>query len=392
MNITFLIGNGFDLNLGLKTDYRSFIKEYTKDLNEPVIMANDTYYLKKEISKDEDTWANAEIAFGKITQQFVKDGKNADLFSDCHEDFCLSLAEYLKQQQGRIDWNQNSQSIGEAFVNSINSFKSYFPPVETQNINNHESKFAGSYVFNFVNFNYTDTLYQCINAVKTNKIDIGSRVFANTKQNSRIGKIYNVNGTVDNYMVFGVNDETQVGDKKLFEGYSAEYMGQLIKADTDRLNGQNTYNNVSSLISQSDFIYIYGMSTGITDSRWWEMICEWLVGDNNHQLFIHKHAAPERGLIPRKYATYEKNVRKDFLSFSMLKGDEMDKYYDSIHIHRENIFEGLYDLSCRKPVKLSDYLLGAESETRDDDEIIKIVDKAYNATLHEDDDRILAIK
>ena len=310
------------------------------------------------------------------------------MFSDCHEDFCLSLAKYLKQQQGRIDWNQNSQSIGEAFVKSINSFKSNFPPVETQNINNHESKFAGAYVFNFINFNYTDTLYQCINAVKNNKLNIGNRVFANASHTSSIGQLYNVNGTVDNYMVFGVNDETQISDKTIFESYSAEYMGQLIKSETDRLNGQNTYNNVKELISKSDFIYIYGMSTGITDKRWWEMICEWLLLDNNHQLFIHKHSAPERGLIPRKYATYEKKMRDEFLLLSKLQYDEMAKCIESIHIDRENIFEELYDLvnlTSRQPVKLSDYLLKEELESMDDGKIKEAFDKAYKATPYEED-------
>ena len=30
MNITFMIGNGFDLNIGLKTRYKDFILEYLK--------------------------------------------------------------------------------------------------------------------------------------------------------------------------------------------------------------------------------------------------------------------------------------------------------------------------------------------------------------------------
>ena len=30
MNITFLIGNGFDRNLGLETTYSDFVKEYKK--------------------------------------------------------------------------------------------------------------------------------------------------------------------------------------------------------------------------------------------------------------------------------------------------------------------------------------------------------------------------
>lgn len=31
MNVTFLIGNGFDLNLGLATQYPDFLKEYLVD-------------------------------------------------------------------------------------------------------------------------------------------------------------------------------------------------------------------------------------------------------------------------------------------------------------------------------------------------------------------------
>ena len=30
MNITFLIGNGFDLNIGLATKYSDFLKKYTE--------------------------------------------------------------------------------------------------------------------------------------------------------------------------------------------------------------------------------------------------------------------------------------------------------------------------------------------------------------------------
>ena len=30
MKITFLVGNGFDLNLGLDTNYSDFLKEYKK--------------------------------------------------------------------------------------------------------------------------------------------------------------------------------------------------------------------------------------------------------------------------------------------------------------------------------------------------------------------------
>ncbi len=84
MNITFLIGNGFDLNLGLKTSYQDFLDYYLKNTN------NDTEIIKyfKNIIKEEqendiDTWADAEIFLGKITEKF----DDADKFLKCFEGF-----------------------------------------------------------------------------------------------------------------------------------------------------------------------------------------------------------------------------------------------------------------------------------------------------------------
>lgn len=63
MNITFLIGNGFDLNIGLATTYSAFLEEYAK----PSDKDNDLLkYFKQKILKDAKMWSNAEMAFGDI--------------------------------------------------------------------------------------------------------------------------------------------------------------------------------------------------------------------------------------------------------------------------------------------------------------------------------------
>ena len=71
MNITFLIGNGFDLNLGLETSYNSFIKKYTKGIKNAKDTDDILYYFKKKISKDIGLWSSAEEAIGKITKTFI---------------------------------------------------------------------------------------------------------------------------------------------------------------------------------------------------------------------------------------------------------------------------------------------------------------------------------
>ena len=91
MNITFLIGNGFDLNIGLETTYAKFLNEY-KSIN-----TGDSElikFFKNNILKDEALWSNAEKAFGFATKQFKEAGYGAEEFCLCHEDFCIKLAAY----------------------------------------------------------------------------------------------------------------------------------------------------------------------------------------------------------------------------------------------------------------------------------------------------------
>ena len=66
MNITFFIGNGFDLNLGLKTSFIDFIKIYKNESSDNEIIKN----FKQKICENQELWSNAEVAFGKYTADF----------------------------------------------------------------------------------------------------------------------------------------------------------------------------------------------------------------------------------------------------------------------------------------------------------------------------------
>lgn len=58
MNITFLVGNGFDLNLGLRTSYETFYKYYIK--KEPHDL------IAKFIKDDYRLWADLELGLGEF--------------------------------------------------------------------------------------------------------------------------------------------------------------------------------------------------------------------------------------------------------------------------------------------------------------------------------------
>ena len=61
MSIVHIFGNGFDLNLGLKTSFSDFLPHYVNiDSSSNAVLA-----FKASISKDIELWSDLEIELGK---------------------------------------------------------------------------------------------------------------------------------------------------------------------------------------------------------------------------------------------------------------------------------------------------------------------------------------
>ena len=75
MNITYLIGNGFDIKLGLKNRYIDFYKSYVAMPSETDPLVVKTFkaeindFIKKELNKEDIgiDWRDLEVALGKYT-------------------------------------------------------------------------------------------------------------------------------------------------------------------------------------------------------------------------------------------------------------------------------------------------------------------------------------
>ena len=95
MNITFLVGNGFDLACGLKTKYTDVYEKYcvTESSNENI------ENFKKNILKDGyKNWTDFEMALPR----FGKELNDFDKFSECLHDFAQFLEEYLEEEEKKI--------------------------------------------------------------------------------------------------------------------------------------------------------------------------------------------------------------------------------------------------------------------------------------------------
>ena len=106
MNVLYLIGNGFDLRLGLPTRYADFLEFYkgqTPQLGDGHSQREEAIKKYKERffaemaereGRGEEQWKDLEIARGEFTTAF---GDDADGFCDFYEDMNRSLEAYLSQ-------------------------------------------------------------------------------------------------------------------------------------------------------------------------------------------------------------------------------------------------------------------------------------------------------
>ena len=341
MNVTFLIGNAFDLNIGLETTYTAFLKNYaviTEDDNELL------KYFKTNILKDAKMWSNAEKAFGTATKKFKEDGYSAEEFCFCHEDFCVKLAKYLLGQEGKLNYTSLNDIISKGFANGIRNYKRGFRETEIEALTTAENTFSGGFTFNFISFNYTAVLDLCVEAVRSKTGLIGKRTMRSGTSDNQLGKILHVHGTVHKDMVLGVNDLSQIKEPILFDGFDEEYINEIIKQKTNEINEENSDKKAFDLLKSSDLIYVYGMSIGETDKLWWERICELMKQKPNLHVIIHSFDAPEDGLIRRSFRLFINNARKSFTAYSNLDETKKNEIETRIHIDRTNIFGDLNKL------------------------------------------------
>ena len=340
MNITFLVGNGFDRNLGLDTTYSDFVKHY-KD-NTPQTDALIQFH--NYIEDNEDLWSAAELAMGKYTKEL--NAGAAEAFSECHTDFCEHLSVYLKGQEKRIDYERNIDLILSAFSN-INLIASSFPTQERAVIEDIIKKHNGeNTIFNFICFNYTRTLDECLRYVDQSQEILGNHKNGTIVHNHRIGTIFHVHGTVEKEMVFGVNDDSQISKLDVFDCEDGDiYKNMLIKSQANASFLENTDNKSLNLLKNSHLIYVYGMSIGDTDKLWWDRICTWLNGSVDRHLIVHKYSMPAKSVVPVKYQIAERKAKHEITKHSALGNSTRANIENRIHITGENLFSKLKDIA-----------------------------------------------
>ena len=263
-NVTFIIGNGFDLNLGLKTSYYDFVKWYKRqdsDGQGPVQL------LKDNINEEEIKWGDLELKLGEYTNLFNSHDEFYKAFCDIGE----KLIQYLSNEE--IKYSQifdiGKKAMAHNFLDNVLVF-----------LSKNKLLGEGKVIINFVTFNYTLVIGDIIETIKRD--DDLKTILKN--KNIEINLPYYCHGSLQSGKIcFGVDNYSQVQNQKIFISHE-RYIDQMVKPIRNDFFNSKYKQNSELAIKKSDVLVIYGCSLGKTDIYWVNVIKTFL-GAVQHSMF-----------------------------------------------------------------------------------------------------------
>ena len=160
MNITFLIGNGFDINLGLKTRYSDFYDYYQEHASEDSMILQ---MMREDNNKE--NWADLELALGNNLKDIGE--QSADSFMDAHAELDSLLLDYLEEEQKKYSVEKQKEEIITELVRSLKELPKELSTEEQRSYqatcDTHKNE---EFQYNFITFNYTGILDEIIKKSK----------------------------------------------------------------------------------------------------------------------------------------------------------------------------------------------------------------------------------
>ena len=353
MRITFLVGNGFDIQAGLNSSYRDFGKWYCQEeSNDPQIKKlKET--IKDSIETNNENWADFEEALGKYTENFSLD--NIQDFFNCYDDIRTKLLEYLSAETRRYAQEISEENIN-LFISGLANYYTELRPREKRDIEQvYPPEIDDNIEIRFISYNYTDIMDRYVNSVS--KREIKTWLARGNTRRMYISTILHAHGTMNEYPIFGVNDESQIKNKELLA--DPHFRSIMIKSASISTIDVFWYEDAERMINNSDIICIYGMSLGITDSRWFELIMKWLQSNPQRRLIVFWHTKhPSDMLSIDLWSRNKAAVRKILTDYSDFSNEVIEQINRRIYIieNTQVLFRVKLEENKRHPLSESEIL------------------------------------
>lgn len=326
MRLLYLIGNGFDINVGLKTAYTDFLESYKEQpTSENLDEVGKRYIkrLKQDIQNNINLWSDFEIQFGKHMSKLGGMGSGIhslqEEFDIINDDIRENLTHYIADEDKRISFPVNAP---QKFLTDVLIPEQHLRDFEKSEIDykkNNGNTTAN--VIDFISFNYTRTIEKLLN----NNAVVQSKEF-------KVNGPVHVHGYYDNRMILGVNDISQIDNEKLRK--DNYFIDALVKPNSNRVYGVNHTNQCIKLIENAHLICCYGLSFGDSDKIWWEKVCQQL---KNRQdliviIFLYVPNMPDYSNSGHKLQNERRKVITKFLNQGGLRESEQSTIENRIYV------------------------------------------------------------
>ena len=327
-NITFMIGNGFDISCGLHTSYADFYKWLfsleTADLRVERLKLK----LKEDKTVDNNYWSDFELWLGQYTVEFNEVFLDEFLhpFDSVHE----LMIQFIRNERAKIS-NQLFSSDGiNGLKNSVLNFYQELPPISRDAIQNMLNSSRENVVFQFITFNYTDCIDLCVKGLSKEPHYEQATIYGKRAYYIK-PEVIHVHGRTDLFPVLGVCDKKYIKNKELLK--NQEFSNLILKEKNVISVGQTWYRDVKQQIANSSIICLFGLSLGASDSFWWQEIVGWLKVNKNHHVIVFWHSGFVINTISSyRYSREIRKVQELLVCHSELKPQEKDELLSRVHI------------------------------------------------------------
>ena len=293
--VTFILGNGFDIELGLNTSYKDFYRWYlTKnDVSEDYSKMREQ--ILRYMDGENPTWEDYELALGQLTNDF----DDPEMFKRCFLLAKEALVAYIKKQYSE-ECLKNRDYFKSAAYRLI-EVSQEMAPIEPKD---------GHIEFNCISLNYTPLFHDGKDDFLENE-QLVSRS-SEWLGRYRLGEMINVHGTFDN-PILGVDNVDQIANKEFRK--NQEIVNLMVKGEIDKNIGQGWRENAVRLILKSDKIYVLGASMGDTDEFWWKTLAEWVESRNGCcELVLNCRPDTDKEKQKQKVERFRKKISNHLLN------------------------------------------------------------------------------
>lgn len=264
--VTFILGNGFDLGLGLRTSYNDVYESYVKYKSDD--NANIRRF-KAELSnrKPYDKWSDFEMGMA----EYAKELSSEEEFIECIRDFKQHMVEHLREENETIIKIPLNSDDVKILLKELDRSKITFYQGLTPNVMNQIKKLIDNSAvrYNYVTFNYTTVLDRILFRFPFEELPL------------------HIHGTIDKDVVLGVDNIQQLNTSNF--KFSRKGKRAFIKTEFNKQYDKDRVETAMKIINESDIICTYGFSMGDSDKTWINALIDWMIADKNHHLVVYQY-------------------------------------------------------------------------------------------------------